>query len=175
MVACGVITLLSPQDEALLMQSQQKVDISAGNSHLRLGQNELNISTDTFQVFSQDQSSSGPLLSVTRNGVSVGATTLEARGTLGTTLEGPLETSQIQSAPNQQLRLEAPSGELSLIGSNGVSIQAGPLGNVDIMSAGDINLLSQDGDVSCGFDVLKSRTCMHALLGGGLPDLVHEW
>ena len=139
------------QDVPLILQSQQRIDISAGSSELRLGQNALNISTDSFQVFSQDQPSPGePLLSVTSDGVTVGAAVLEARGTLGTTLEGPLETSQVQSAPNQPLRLEAPSGNVSLIGSSGVSIQAGPLGNVDITSTGDINLQSQNGDVSSG-------------------------
>ena len=137
------------QDVALTLQSQQRIDITAGSSELRLGQNTLNISTDSFQVFSQDQASPGePLLSVTSEGISVGAAMLDARGTLGTTLEGPLETSQIQSAPNQPLRFESPSGELSLIGSSGVSIQAGPLGSVDITSAGDINLQAQNGDVS---------------------------
>lgn len=142
-------SISSDQDVALTLQSQQRIDITAGSSELRLGQNTLNISTDSFQVFSQDQASPGePLLSVTSEGVSVGAAMLDARGTLGTTLEGPLETSQIQSAPNQPLRLESPSGELRLIGSSGVSIQAGPLGSVDIMSAGDINLQAQNGDIT---------------------------
>ena len=69
-------------------------------------------------------------------------------GTLGIFIEGPVETSQIQSSPNQQLKLESPSGNLRLVGSHGVTVETGGIGGVAVSAQDDITLESQNGSVS---------------------------
>lgn len=124
------------------------VDISSGSSKLLLQPNRLNISASSFQVYAQDQSSEDPLFSVSSERVSVGADTLEARGTLGISVGGPVETSQIQSPSGGQLKLEAASGVLTMIGSQSASIETSAAGNIDVASFGDITLTASQGSVS---------------------------
>ncbi len=90
-----------------------------------------------------------PALTIDHQGVSVGAAQLDVRGTLGLTLGGPLETGQILSAPGDNLELLSPSGELTLIGSQGVRIQDGVgFNGIELTSNDDISITSRSGAVS---------------------------
>ena len=145
-------TLSLVQDAALTLQSQQNVIATSGGSQLHLGENTLNISTESFHIHAQEgQNSSGnlpPLLSVSQEAVTVRAGRLEASGTLGVQVEGPVATGQLVSSANENLRVEAPSGRLDLIGSQGVTLQAGFASGMDVSSYRDLTLLSQNGSVS---------------------------
>ena len=68
--------------------------MNAGNSSLHISSTGINVSTELFQVCSLD-SQEEPWLSVSKDSVTVGASRLEARGTLGITVEGPVQTSQV--------------------------------------------------------------------------------
>ncbi len=85
-------------------------------------------------------------------GVTVEADQLQAGGALGISVEGPVKTCEVQSTPNEGLRVEAPSGSLQLVGSQGVSVQTG-IGGVEVSAVGDISLVSQNGNV-------RFRWCM---------------
>lgn len=140
------------QDAALTLQSQQNVIATSGGSQLHLGENTLNISTESFHIRAQEgQNTLGnlpPLLSVSQEAVTVRAGRLEASGTLGIQVEGPVATGQLVSSANENLRVEAPSGRLDLIGSQGVTLQAGFASGMDVSSYRDLTLLSQNGSVS---------------------------
>ena len=145
-------TLSLLQDAALTLQSQQNVIATSGGSQLHLGENTLNISTESFHIHAQQgQNSLGdpsPLLSVSPEAVTVRAGRLEASGTLGIQVEGPVATRQLVSSANENLRVEAPSGRLDLIGSQGATLQAGFASGVEVSSYRDLTLLSQNGSVS---------------------------
>ena len=144
-------TLSLLQDAALTLQSQQNVIATSGDSQLHLGENTLNISTESFHIHAQGQNSLGdpsPLLSVSPEAVTVRAGRLEASGTLGIQVEGPVATRQLVSSANENLRVEAPSGRLDLIGSQGATLQAGFASGVEVSSYRDLTLLSQNGSVS---------------------------
>jgi len=138
------------QDVALTVQSQQSVNITSGGSQFHLGENSLNISTGSFHIHEQGQSSqdSPPLFSVSPENVTVRAGRLVASGTLGIQVEGPVETAEVLSPANENLRLEAPSGGLDLLASQGVTLQAGFASGVDVSSYRDLTLRSQSGSVS---------------------------
>ena len=139
------------QDVALTVQSQQSVNVTSGGSQLHLGENSLNISTGSFHVHAQlgqNSQDSPPLLSVSPESVTVRAGRLEASGTLGIQVEGPVETAQLLSPANENLRIEAPSGSLDLLGSRGATLQSGFASGVDVSSYQDLTLRSQNGSVS---------------------------
>ena len=71
-----------------------------------------------------------------------------ASGTLGIQVEGPVETAEVLSPANENLRLEAPSGGLELLASQGATLQAGFASGVDVSSYRDLTLRSQNGSVS---------------------------
>ena len=88
------------------------------------------------------------LLSVSSDGVSVGATQLEVTSSLGMVVNGPLETNQIQSPANQNLEIHSVSGELGLFGGRGVHIRDGPgFNGVHLTSHDDLTLMSSTGQV----------------------------
>ncbi len=72
---------------------------------------------------------------------------LQAEGTLGISVDGPVEAGRVQSPPGEELRVEAPSGSLRLVGSQGVSVQTRGVGDVQVSAFGDISLVSQNGKV----------------------------
>lgn len=127
-----------------------------GGSSLELGNSSLNIIAEQLSVM--DQTSSTPLLSVSAEGVSVGSTRMDITGSLGVAIDGPLETSQVQSPSNQDLQVQSLSGELHLTGGRGVTLQDGPgFGGVAISSNSDLTITSQNGQVrhSCEIIVLS--------------------
>lgn len=82
------------------------------------------------------------------NGVSIGATRVEVTGSLGATINGPLETTQVQSPANQDLQVQSLSGELELTGGRGVHIHDGPgFDGVQVTSHSDLRVTSQNGQV----------------------------
>ncbi len=90
-----------------------------------------------------------PALRIDHQGVSVGAAHLDVRGALGLTLGGPLETAQIVSVPGDNLQLLSPSGEMTLIGSQGVRIHDGTgFNGIELTSNDDISITSRSGAVS---------------------------
>eukprot|EP00731_Ephydatia_muelleri_P030659 Em0022g173a len=138
----------SAESSPLSIQSQQAVNIVAGANKLSLDQDALSITANTFQVHSQSSASpQSPLLSLSQEQMSVTANQLYATGPLGVALEGSLTTSQIQSPPNEALSLQAPSGKILINGSSSVQIQAGFLGDVNILSYTNITLTASSSIV----------------------------
>lgn len=118
--------------------------VSSGSS-LQLGNSSLDIIADQLSV--SEQTSSTPLLSVSAEGVNVG-TSVGVTGSLGVTIGGPLETSQVQSPGNQDLLIQSLSGELHLTGGRGISLRDGPgFDGVAVSSNSDLTITSQNGQV----------------------------
>lgn len=102
----------------------------------------LNITTQLFQVATP--TSPSPALSVTDDGITVGASQMVVQGTLGTILNGPLEAGEITSHPNADLSIESASGSLMMVGRGGVSIQDGPaFGGVQVTSNEGLSISSR--------------------------------
>ena len=84
----------------------------------------LNITAQLLQVMLPTDSR--PALSIGDDIITVGASLMEVKGTLGMVLNGPLETGHISSPPNTDLNIESASGSLIITGRGGVQIQDGP-------------------------------------------------
>ena len=84
----------------------------------------LNITAQLFQVATPTNPS--PALSITDDGITIGAAQMEVQGTLGIILNGPLETDEISSHPNSDLSIASVSGSLMMVGRGGVRIEDGP-------------------------------------------------
>lgn len=109
----------------------------------------LNITTPELSVVTESSgNTSSPLFSVSSAGVVI-RQQLHVTSSLGLTLNGPLETSLLQSPANQDLEVQSLSGELSLTGGSGVLIEdgTGSEGGVSISAYSDISLTSQTGQV----------------------------
>ena len=120
-------------------------------SSIHVGTSSINISTKRFSVHGpQEGREQKPILSVSSEGVWVGAAELQVTGPLGLNLNRPLETSQVQSPANQDLQLQSLSGKVEVRGGSGVIIHDGNTGSggVTITSQADISLSSQTGQVS---------------------------
>lgn len=121
---------------------------TSDGSSIQLGNSSLNILADQFSVLEQG-GGPAPLLSVQAEGVTVGTSAgLEVTGALGVTVAGPLEASQVQSPSNQDLQLQALSGELHLTGGRGISLRDGPgFEGVSVSSNSDLTITSLNGQV----------------------------
>lgn len=108
-----------------MLQSQTSIDLSIdGGADVAMDNSTINITAQLFQVATP--TSSSPALSITDDHITVGASQMEVKGTLGMILNGPLETNQISSQPNDNLNIESASGTLVMVGRGGVIIQDGP-------------------------------------------------
>ena len=139
--------ILIIQGSPLRILSENNINMAVFNgSSLTIGNSSLNISTDTLSFLGLNASST--LLSVSNTGVRVGASQLEVTGSLGLTLNGPVQTSQLQSPANQNLQINSLSGQLELTGAQGVHIRDGPASSgIRLTSHNDFTLESQTGQV----------------------------
>jgi len=86
------------------------------------------------------------LLTLDNGALTIGADILEAVGTRGVSMEGPVEADTIQAHNKQQLNIESPSGSMNILGSQGVSMEA-TAGQINIQSADELLLRSVSGSV----------------------------
>ena len=125
--------------------------MTSGASKLTLSPDTVAMDTAAFYVYTQDSGFTQPVLSVVDGQVVVSATSLEAVGSLGVTVEGGIETSSLKSAAGQDLFVEASAGRVEVVGGGGVSVEGGFLGGsegVAVSSYRDLTLSSQSGSVS---------------------------
>lgn len=143
-----------------MVTSQKSIDLTVDRSSLQVGTSSINISATRFSVQGVQSNGQQPLFSVANDSVSVGAAQLHVTGPLGMLLNGPLETSQIQSPANQNLQLQSLSGRVEVRGGSGVLIQdrSTTSGGVTITSQADISLISQAGQVSTAIILYTSHT-----------------
>lgn len=127
------------------MTSSQQVQMIAGTSTVILRNNDVVIESEKFQVRSPERDS--PLLMFTNGELVIGADVLEAMGSRGISLEGPIETDTLRSHNKQQLNIESPSGSMSILGSQGVTVEA-TAGTVNVQSFNKLLLHSTNGPVS---------------------------
>ena len=127
------------------MVSSQQVQMIAGSSRAVVRNNGVVIESDNFEVRSPERDS--PLLMLTNGEIVIGADILEAMGTRGVSLEGPIETSILRAHNKQQLNVESASGSMNILGSQGVTMKS-TSGTVDIQSFNELLLHSADGPVS---------------------------
>ena len=105
---------------------------------------DILIQTNRFQVSSPERDS--PLLILDNGQLTIGADTLEAMGTLGVRMEGPIEANTIRAHTKQQLSIESASGSMNILGSLGVSMEA-TAGPINIQSADEFLIRSVAGSV----------------------------
>ena len=143
------------------MTSSQQVEVTSGASRVVLRNDDIVIESDNFQITSSERDS--PLLMLTNGELVIGADVLEAMGTRGISLEGPVETDILRAHNKQQLNMESPSGSVNIIGSQGVTVES-TAGAVSIQSFNELLLRSINGTVSIVFVVCKfgMHACMHA-------------
>ena len=127
------------------MMSSQQVQMIAGSSRVVVKNNGVLIESDNFEVRSPERDS--PLLMLTNGEIVIGADILEAMGTRGVSLEGPIETSILRAHNKQQLNVESASGSMNILGSQGVTMES-TSGTVNIQSFNELLLHSADGPVS---------------------------
>ena len=102
------------------------------------------------------------LLSVTENGVSIGAHMLEVKGQRGMSVSGSVSLSQLSGHPSQDLHLRAPSGSLQAQGAQGVALEAAA-GGLTLTAGGDLRIQSSNGPVSAHTHVINcSCICIEA-------------
>lgn len=119
-----------------------------GVSSLAIDSVSLNVTTPSFNIFTNSPSETDPVLSVNDEGVSISTGQLNVRGTLGVSLGGPLEAPQVRSPPTENLELISPSGEIRLVGSEGVRIEDGvAFRGVEVSSSDDVTITSRSGSV----------------------------
>ena len=102
------------------------------------------------------------LLSVTENGVSIGAHMLEVKGQRGMSVSGSVSLSQLSGHPSQDLHLRAPSGSLQAQGAQGVALEAAA-GGLTLTAGGDLRIQSSNGPVSARTH-RQTHTCDQLLL-----------
>ena len=127
------------------MVSSQQVQMIAGTNRVILRNDGVVIESDNFQVRSPERNS--PLLMLTNGEIVIEADVLEAMGTRGVSLEGPIETSTLRAHSKQQLNVESASGSMNILGSQGVTMES-TSGTVNIQSYNELLLHSADGPVS---------------------------
>lgn len=112
----------------------------------------MNVTSRDFRVRLPTQATAEPdLLSVTENGVTVGADLLEVKGQRGMSVSGSVSASQLSGHPNQDLHLSALSGRLQAQGALGVMLEA-PAGGLNVTAGGDLKIQSIGGPVSVHTD-----------------------
>ena len=117
------------------------------SSSLDIDSTVCNITAPSVQVFSS--SATTPSLTVNQEGVSVDAQLLDVRGSLGLTLNGPLETELVRGPAGENLEVLSPSGQITLTGARGVRIEDGVgFSGVHITGSDDVTISSQFGTVS---------------------------
>ena len=127
------------------MTSSQQVQVTAGTNTVILRNDDIVIESQNFQVRSPERDN--PLLMLTNGELVIGADVLEAMGSRGISLEGPIETNTLRSHNKQQLNVESPSGSMNILGSQGVTVEA-TAGTVNVQSFNELLLRSTDGPVS---------------------------
>ena len=123
--------------------------VSNGSS-FQLGNASLSISAQQLAFSTTEGQPRPPLLSLSEDGVSIGATQVEVTGSLGASIAGPVETRAVQSPPNADLQLQSLSGGLVLTAAGGLVIQDSPGSDagVSLTSNADLTLTSQSGQAS---------------------------
>ena len=140
----------------LTVMSSQQVQLTTGTSSLTLGADNIVIESDNFQVRSPE--SDAPLLMLTNGELIIGADILEAMGTRGVTLEGPVEASTLRAHHKQQLNVESASGSMNILGSQGVTVES-TVGTVNIQSFDQLLLYSSNGPVCELITHIHAHTC----------------
>ena len=125
------------------------MSLSAGNSsQLHIQGDFVNVTSRDFRVRLPTQTATDPdLLSVTENGVTVGADLLDVKGQRGMSVSGSVRTSQLSGHSSQNLHLNALSGSLQVQGDQGVSLEA-LAGGLNVTAGGDLKIQSNNGPVS---------------------------
>jgi len=126
--------------------SSQQVQMIAGTSTVILRNDDIVIESENFQIRSPERQDS-PLLMFTNGELVIGADLLEAMGSRGISLEGPIEANTLRSHNKQKLNIESPSGSMNILGSQGVTVEA-TAGTVNIQSFNELLLHSTDRPVS---------------------------
>ena len=126
------------------MRSLQQVHLSVGNSTISVRNDDILVQSNRFQVSSPERND--PLLILNNGELTVGADILEAMGTRGVSMEGPIEADTIRAHNKQQLSIESASGSMNILGSDGVSMEA-TAGQINIQSADELLLRSVSGSV----------------------------
>lgn len=157
------LSLFFLQNSSLLLQSQTSIDLSVeGGANVAMDNSTLNITAQLLQVMSPTDSH--PTLSIGDDVITVGASLMEVKGTLGMVLNGPLETGHISSPPNTNLNIESASGSLIITGRGGVQIQDGPaFDGVEVTSNERLTIASRS-EVSLirfsrAFTTISMHTC----------------
>lgn len=119
--------------------------MTAGSSSVTLRNNDIVIESDNFEVRSPEHDR--PLLMLTNGELVIGADILEAMGTRGVSLEGPVETDTLRAHSKQQLNIESASGSMNILGSQGATVES-TTGTVRIQSFNELLLHSTSGPVS---------------------------
>lgn len=127
------------------MVSSQQVQMITGTSRVTLRNDGIVIESDNFQVKSPERDS--PLLMLTNGEIVIEADILEAMGTRGVSLEGPIETNTLRAHNKEQLNIESASGRMNVLGSQGLTVESAS-GMVNIQSFDELLLRSADGPVS---------------------------
>ena len=127
------------------MVSSQQVQLIAGTSTVALDNDGIVIESNNFQVRSPERDT--PLLMFTNGELVIGADILEAMGTRGVSLEGPVEVDTLQAHHKQQLNVESASGRMNILGSQGATVESS-MGMVNIQSFDQLLLHSSGGPVS---------------------------
>ena len=127
------------------MASSQQVQLTAGTSTVTLDNDGIAIESNNFQVRSPERDT--PLLMLTNGELVIGADILEAMGTRGVSLEGPVEVDTLQAHHKQQLNIESASGSMNILGSRGATVKSS-MGTVNIQSFDQLLLHSSGGPVS---------------------------
>ena len=127
------------------MTSSQQVQLTAGTSTVTLGNDDIVIESNNFQVKSPERDT--PLLMLTNGELIIGADILEAMGTRGVSLEGPVEADTLRAHHKQQLNIESASGSMNILGSQAATVES-TMGTVNILSFDQLLLHSTSGPVS---------------------------
>ena len=127
------------------MASSQQVQLTAGTSTVTLDNDGIAIESNNFQVRSPERDT--PLLMLTNGELVIGADILEAMGTRGVSLEGPVEVDTLRAHHKQQLNIESASGSMNILGSRGATVESS-MGTVNIQSFDQLLLHSSGGPVS---------------------------
>ena len=127
------------------MVSSQQVQLAAGTNTVTVGNDGIVIESNNFQVKSPERDT--PLLMLTNGEIVIGADILEATGTRGVSLEGPVEVDTLRAHHKQQLNIESASGSMNILGSQGATVESS-MGIVNIQSFDQLLLNSNGGPVS---------------------------
>lgn len=128
----------------LTMASSQQVQMIAGGSRVTLRNDGIVIESNDFQVRSPEHDS--PLLRLTNGEIVIEADILEAMGTRGVSLEGPIETNTLRAHNKQQLNIESASGSMNILGSQGVTVES-TSGTINVQSFNELLFHSAGGPV----------------------------